>query len=110
LFEIFSENWDELGRVSIHDLTAKLDPAENNLVTALMLHEIHDLHKFTADCIYQIKKWALDQRYNEIKRLMHSEPSAGKDSALQYIKELNTIRKKLSEINEEHNKHLKINL
>ncbi len=110
LFAIFSENWDELGRVSIHDLTSKLNDEENNLVTALLLHETQDLQKFTADCIYQIKKWTLDQRYNEIKRLMHSESTADKDSALPYIKELNAIRKKLSEINEEHNKYLKINL
>jgi DNA primase len=110
LFELFSENWDELGRISIHDLTAKLNDQENNLVTELLLHETRDLTKFTADCIYQIKKWTLDQRYNEIKRLMHNETSGAKDPALHYIKELNAIRKKLSEINEEHNKYLKINL
>ena len=110
LFELFSENWDELGRVSIHDLTAKMNDRENNLVTELLLHETRDLAKFTADCIYQIKKWTLDQRYNEIKRLMHSETSGSKDPALHYIKELNAIRKKLSEINEEHNKYLKIDL
>ncbi len=110
LFELFSENWDELGRISIHDLTAKMNDRENNLVTELLLHETSDLPKFTADCIYQIKKWTLDQRYNELKRLMHSETSGSQDPALHYIKELNAIRKKLSEINEEHNKYLKIDL
>ena len=109
LFEIFSENWEERGHISIHDLTATLSTGENNLLTGLMLHETPDLPKFTADCIYQIKKWALDQRYNEIKRLMHTDSSAN-DYALEQIKELNEIRKKLSEVDEEHSKYLKINL
>jgi DNA primase len=110
LFEIFSENWEELGRISIHDLTTKVTPEENNLLTGLMLHDVDELPKFTADCIYKIKKWNLDQRYNEIKRLIHDESKTENDLALKHIKELNTIRKKLSEINEEHVKYLKINL
>jgi DNA primase len=110
LFEMLSENWEERGRISIHDLTSEISEEERNLLSALLLHEIQDVRKFTADCVYQIKKWALDQRYNEIRRLKHTESTDAGDTSLQYARELNTIRKKLSEIDAEHSKYLKINL
>jgi DNA primase len=101
VFEIMCEKWEETGHINLDDLH---QPDKENLLSKIALIEIANPDKFMADCIYQMRKWHLEQRFNEVKRSIHEEASS-EESVMHYMKELTTIRSKLSKIEKEHTNH-----
>jgi len=110
IFEEMSMELEELGEVDLKKIE-KFSKNEKmqNLISRLLLIEINNPSKLAADCIYKIRKWSLDSRFNEIKRMISDEASSP-DSVIHYMKELTEIRNKLTEIAKERDKYLKSNL
>jgi DNA primase len=110
IFEKITLELEELGEVDIKVLQKELDPEQDSsIVSRLLLFEINNPAKLAADCIYKMRKWSLDSRFNEIKRHINDEASSP-DAVLHYIKELTEIRNKLTDIAHERDKYLKTNL
>jgi len=108
LFKQIATVWEDSGDIHLDDLKRDNRMLEQMLPRLNMI-EINNPEKLAADCIYQIRKWSLDSRFNEIKRLINEESSSEK-SVMHYMKELSAIRKKLTEIEHEHAKYLKTHL
>ncbi len=110
IFEHISMELEELGKVDLKLLQKSMEnEGEQNLISRLMLYEINNPDKLAADCIYKMRRWSLDSRFNEIKRMI-SDESSSPDSVIHYMKELTEIRNKLTEIAKEREKFLKSNL
>lgn len=109
-FDILGHQWEDMGHFDIKFLENSItDEKQMNLLTKLSFQVINRPLKYASGCIYRMRKWHLDSRYNEIMRLMKEEATSDK-SKLHYTKELTTIRQQLSEIEIEHNKFLKTDL
>jgi replicative DNA helicase len=110
IFEKITTELEELGRVDMKVLQQQLESDQNSpILSRLMLFEINHPEKLAADCIYKIRKWSLDSRFNEIKRHINDEASSP-DAVLHYMKELTEIRNKLTDIARERDKYLKSEL
>jgi DNA primase len=101
IFEIMCEKWEETGHIALDNLH---QPEKENLLSKIALTEIANPIKYMADCIYQMRKWHLEQRFHEVKRSIHEEASS-EESVMHYMKELSAIRQKLSQIEKEHKNH-----
>jgi DNA primase len=108
LFDHIAHIWEESGEIDVKELESIHDNYQN-LLPKLKIIELYNPPKLAADCIYQIRKWELDTRFNEIKRLISEESSSDK-SVLHYMKELSEIRKKLTEIEKERTKFVNTKL
>jgi len=110
IFEKISMELEELGEVDLNVLQKSMKTeTEQGLMSRLLLYEVNNPEKMAADCIYKIRRWSLDSRFNEIKRMINDEVSSP-DSVIHYMKELNEIRNKLTEIAKERDKYLKSNM
>ena len=110
LFERISMTWEETGNIDQNLLLHEYaDKPESTLLSRLLLMEINNTEKLAADCIYRVRKRALDKRYDEIRRHMQEEADSA-NAVMHYMKELNDIRHKISEINDEHDRYTKVNL
>ena len=107
IFEQISFKWEEMGTIDVNKIQEDIsDNDSQSLIAKLSLQNIDDVKKYATDCIYQLRKWTLNIRFNEIKHAMHEE-SDSQESILHYMQELATIRKKLTEIEQERTSHLK---
>ena len=107
IFEQISFKWEEMGTIDVNKIQEDISDNESqSLIAKLSLQNIDDVKKYATDCIYQLRKWTLNIRFNEIKRAMHEE-SDSQESILHYMQELATIRKKLTEIEQERTSYLK---
>jgi DNA primase len=110
IFESCAHQWEELGHFELRELERSLNTeADMNMISKLSLQVINNPLKYAAGCIYKMRKWHLDARYNEILRLMREESKSSK-SKIHYTKELTEIRQRLSEIENEQKKYLKVDL
>ena len=110
VFEKITLELEELGEVNLKLLQKELDSErDSSIVSRLLLFEINNPVKLAADCIYRMRKWSLDSRFNEIKRHINDEASSP-DAVLHYMKELTEIRNKLTDISRERDKYLKTEL
>ena len=110
LFEMLTHQYEELGQFNLKEIEKSLTTEmEMNIFSRLNLQVFNNPMKYAAGCIYKMRKWHLDSRYNEILRLMKEE-SASTGSKDHYTKELSEIRIRLTEIENEQVKFIKINL
>jgi DNA primase len=110
IFELLLHQYEELGHFDSKEIEKSLTTEmEMNTFTKLNLQVINNPLKYAAGCIYKMRKWHLDSRYNEILRLMKEESSSAKSKS-HYTKELADIRQHLTEIENEQNKYIKIGL
>ena len=101
---------EELGKVDLKVLQQSIENEnETSLISRLLLFEINNPEKLAADCIYKLRRWSLDSRFNEVKRMI-SDESSSPESVLHYMKELTEIRQKLTDIAREREKYLKSDL
>jgi hypothetical protein len=107
---MLTHQYEELGQFNLKDIEKSLTTEmEMNTFSRLNLQVIHNPMKYAAGCIYKMRKWHLDSRYNEILRLMKEE-SASIESKNHYTKELTNIRIRLTEIENEHGKFIHMDL
>lgn len=106
VFEQISIDIEEHGEVDPAALKKKFETEQLNHI---LLTDTNNPEKLAADCIYKMRKWSLDSRFNEIKRLISDEASSP-ESVLHYMKELNELRNKLTDIEKEREKHIKTNI
>lgn len=110
IFEKISLELEELGEVDLKILQKSMETeSEQGLMSRLLLHEVNNPEKMAADCIYKLRRWSLDSRFNEIKHMISDEASSP-DSVIHYMKELTEIRNKLTEIAKERDKYLKLDI
>ena len=101
IFEILVHQWEEMGHFSLKDLEKAVSTESGmNLISKLSLQVIEQPLKYAAGCIYKMRKWHLDTRYNEIMRLMKEESESSKSKS-HYTKELTEIRIRISEVETE---------
>jgi replicative DNA helicase len=105
IFEILAHQWEEHGHFDLKELEKSItDTSEISILSKLSLQVINNPLKYAAGCIYKLRKWHLDTRYNEILRLMREEATSS-ESKTHYTKELSEIRHRLSEIEDEKVKY-----
>jgi DNA primase len=110
IFELLTHQYEELGHFDFKEIEKSLTTEmEMNTFSKLTLQVINNPLKYSAGCIHKMRKWHLDSRYNEILRLMKEEAASAKSKS-HYTKELTDIRQRLTEIENEQNKFLKIDL
>jgi DNA primase len=110
IFELLTHQHEEIGQFNIKEIEKSLTTEkEMNTFSRLNLQVINNPLKYAAGCIYKMRKWHLDSRYNEILRLMKEESDSTKSKS-HYTKELTDIRQRLTEIEDEQGKFLNIGL
>jgi DNA primase len=110
IFELLSHQYEELGHFDLKEIEKSLTTEiEMNTFSKLTLQVINNPQKYASGCIYKMRKWHLDSRYNEILRLMKEESDSVKSKS-HYTQELTEIRKHLTEIENEQNKFMNIGL
>jgi replicative DNA helicase len=109
IFEVLVHQWEDMGHFSLQDLGKAITTDSGmGLVSKLSLQVIEQPLKYAAGCIYKMRKWRLDARYNEILRLMKEESTSSKSKS-HYMKELTEIRMRISEVETERIKMFNIN-
>ncbi len=104
IFEILVHQWEDLGHFSLKDLEKSITTESGiNLISKLSLQVIQQPLKYAVGCIYKMRKWHLDARYNEILRLMKEESTSSKSKS-HYTKELTEIRLRISDVENERQK------
>jgi len=78
-----------------------LDTEFKSTFSKLSILEIDNIDKFSKDCVYRLKKWRLNSRYSEIRKMLQEEAASPK-SVTHYMKELTQVKKKLMVIENEH--------
>jgi DNA primase len=110
IFELLIHQYEEHGHFDAKEIEKSLNTeTEMNTFSKLNLQVINNPLKYAAGCIYKMRKWRLDSRYNEILRLMKEEADSAKSKS-HYTKELTDIRQRLSEIEQEKGKFMTNNL
>ncbi len=110
IFEQMLYYWEEHGTIDFQKVYNSLDSDEYKEMLARVSDQtIQNPTKFAADCIYQIRKFHLDSRFNELQKMLQAEQDS-ETSTMHYLQELTEIRQQISRIEEEHNKYLKIDL
>jgi DNA primase len=110
LFELLLHQYEEDGHLDSKEIEKSLTTdMEMNTFSKLNLQVINNPLKYAAGCIYKMRKWRLDSRYNEILRLMKEESASAKSKS-HYTQELTDIRQRLTEIENEQGTIMKINL
>jgi len=110
IFEMLTHQYEELGHFDSKEIEKSLTTEmEMNTFSKLNLQVINNPMKYAAGCIYKMRKWHLDSRYNEILRLMKEESASAKSKS-HYTKELTDIRQRLTEIENELGKFLNLSL
>jgi replicative DNA helicase len=110
IFEILVHQWEEMGHFDLKILEKSVATNEEmNIISRLSLQTIEQPQKYAAGCIYKMRKWNLDSRYNEILRLMKEESNSAKSKS-HYTRELTKIRQRISEIENEYKKIFTLDL
>lgn len=101
IFETISQQWEDFNSIEINRLQNELKSDQKSIVISLSFIEIENINKFTNDCIYKLRKWHLNARYAELRRMLQEESESEK-SVHHYMKELNEIKKKLIDVENGH--------
>ncbi len=101
IFEIIVNFWEEENQIKISQIQDELDTEHKSTFSKLSLLEIDNTDKFVKDCVYRLKKWHLNSRYSEIRKMLQEEVASPK-SVTHYMKELTQVKKKLMDIENEH--------
>lgn len=101
IFEIIMNYWEENNQLNIKKIQDDLNPEQQRIISRLSFSEVDNIEKFANDCIYRLKKWNLNTRYSEIRRMLQEESTSPK-SVDHYMKELSQLKKKLIDIENEY--------
>lgn len=103
IFETISHKWEDTNSIELSQVRNLLHDSLKDILIGLSFNEVENIGKFTNDCIYKLRKWHLNSRYAELRRMLQEEAQSEK-SVLHYMKELNEIKKKLIEVENGHHK------
>jgi DNA primase len=104
IFELIVQQWEDLGHLELKKMLSEINSEEmTSLISKLSLKVIEQPLKYASGCIYQMRKWHLDTRYNEILRLMKEEAESAK-ARTHYMKELTVLRQQISDVEAERKK------
>ena len=82
IFELLIHQYEEHGHFDSKEIEKSLiTDMEMNTFSKLNLQVINNPFKYAAGCIYKMRKWRLDSRYNEILRLMKEESASAKSKS-----------------------------
>lgn len=103
VFELLIYQWEDKNKIDLDQLQNELDNNLKELVIGLNFKEIKNPEKYANDCIYKLRKWHLNSRYSEIRKMLQEESDSEK-SITHYMKELSEIKKKLIDVEANHHK------
>ena len=103
IFDTIGHHWEDKNIVSLSHLQNELSDDLKEILIGLSFNEIENISKFTNDCIYKLRKWHLNARYAELRRMLQEESDSEK-SVNHYMKELNNLKMKLIEVENGHHK------
>ena len=103
IFDTIGHHWEDKNIVSLSHLQNELSDDLKEILIGLSFNEIENISKFTNDCIYKLRKWHLNARYAELRRMLQEESDSEK-SVNHYMNELNNLKKKLIEVENGHHK------
>jgi DNA primase len=103
IFEVISHEWEDRNSIELSKVQSGLNEDIIPDLSALSFNEVENIPKFTNDCIYKLRKWHLNARYGELRRMLQEESKSQK-SVNHYLNELNEIKKQLIEVENSHHK------
>jgi len=103
IFESMAHQWEDKNSIELNQVQNELPAELHEILIALSFNEVENISKFTNDCIYKLRKWHLNARYAELRRMLQEESESEK-SVIHYMKELNEIKKKLIDVENNHHK------
>jgi DNA primase len=103
IFEMIVHHWEDKNIINLSQLQNALSNELKEILIGLSFNEIENISKFTNDCIYKLRKWHLNARYTELRRMLQEESDSEK-SVKHYMKQLNDLKKKLIEVENNHHK------
>jgi len=103
IYEAIVHFWEENNKIDINRIKDNLSEELLQVITRLSFFEIENIEKYTRDCIYQLRKWHLNVRYSELRRMLQEE-SSSPESVTHYMKQLAEIKNSLLEVEEQHKK------
>lgn len=106
IYEFIIQELEETGKADSGTVIQSFqeEPEIASLVSELMTMELSNPMKYAKDCIYQLKKWQLEKKSQEILSLIKEEASSP-EALLHYNQELFKLRKTLNRLDSEHRKH-----
>ncbi len=106
VYEFIIQELEETGKVDSGTVIQSFqeEPDIAGLVSELMTIDPVNPLKYAKDCIYQLKKWQLEKKSQEILSLIKEEASSA-EAVLHYNQELFKLRKTLNQLDSDHRKH-----
>ncbi len=105
LYQILLEKFEEEGRIDSHALYDELrdQPDLQALVAGMSVDTDLLEQRFADDCIYQLKKWQLEQEARQLSELIRHEKDS-EEAQIHYTFELNRVRKSIASLEKSRQK------
>ncbi len=105
LYQILLEKYEEEGKIDSHALFDELreSPALQGLIAEMSVDTELLEQRFADDCIFQLKKWQLEQEARQLSELIRHEKDS-EEAQIHYTFELNRVRKSIAALGKSRNK------
>ena len=102
MFDLIVQEIEDKGEFDYERFIAsnREDDALNQLLSEILLIEYDDPKKFSKDCLYQLRKWQLQKKSQEIRQLIDKDADSP-EAVLHYNQELMIIRRKMDKLERE---------
>ncbi len=109
IYEFIMHELEEVGKIDLGKIMQSFqeDEESNKVISEIAVNDYINETKFAKDCIFQLKKWHLEKKAQDISALIKTEDSST-ESILHYTQQLTEVRKEINQLVRIHRGILKI--
>lgn len=109
IYEFIMHELEEVGKIDLGKIMQSFqeDEESNKVISEIAVNDYINEMKFAKDCIFQLKKWHLEKKAQDISALIKTEDSST-ESVLHYTQQLTEVRKEINQLVRIHRGILKI--
>jgi DNA primase len=109
IYEFIMQELEEVGKIDLGKIIQSFqeDEESNKVISEIAVNDYINETKFAKDCIFQLKKWHLEKKAQDISALIKTEDSST-ESILHYTQQLTEVRKEINQLVRIHRGILKI--
>jgi DNA primase len=109
IYEFIMQELEEVGKIDLGKIMQSFqeDEESNKVISEIAVNDYINEMKFAKDCIFQLKKWDLEKKAQDISSLIKTEDSST-ESILHYTQQLTEVRKEINQLVRIHRGILKI--